>query len=272
MRKKVLMEEAIGSIQDGFSVAIGGNVLHRAPMALIRELVRQKKKGLKLIKTAGAHDVDVLVRGGCVASVDAGFISYETEYGLAKYYRKAVETGLIKANEHACYTVISALNAARIGVPFMPVKGLMISDLIEENDYFDKVVDPFSGESITVVKALVPDVAILHVHACDEEGNAIIEGPKFEDVLMSRAAKSVILSTEKILPKSQLQFKQDQIVIPGFLVKYIVEAPKGAAPGSMPHRYEVQDRVLKDFLLHSESKDFNAYIAQYARSDHRKGV
>ncbi len=119
-------------------------------MGLVRELVRQQKTSLKVVKTAGAHDVDVLVRGGCVESVDAGFISYETEYGLATYYRKAVENGSVQANEHACYTVISAL-MLEIGVPYAG-SGLQISDLIEANPYFDKVTDPFSGEEITVVK------------------------------------------------------------------------------------------------------------------------
>ena len=75
-------------------------------------------------------DVDLLCLAGCVKSVDAGFISFESKYGLANHYCKAVQSGAVKANEHACYTVVSALRAAAYGIPFMPVHGLVNSDLI----------------------------------------------------------------------------------------------------------------------------------------------
>jgi len=271
MKKIISCSKAIETIKDGSWIAIGGNVLHRAPMGLVRELVRQRKTSLKVVKTAGAHDVDVLVRGGCVESVDAGFISYETEYGLATYYRKAVENGSVQANEHACYTVISALNAGKIGVPFMPVRGLQISDLIEANPYFDKVTDPFSGEEITVVKAIRPDVAIIHVNACDEEGNAIIEGPMFDDILMSRAAKRVILSAEKIISNAQIRLNQEKVSIPGFLVEAVVLMPKASAPGSLPGHYEVQDKVLREFLEKKDATSFEAYLDKYQGQDQGKG-
>ena len=267
MKKIISCSKAIETIGDGSWLAIGGNFLHRSPMGLVRELVRQQKVSLKLVKTAGAHDVDVLVRGGCVASVDAGFISYETEYGLGSYYRRAVENGLIQGNEHSCYTVICALNAAKIGVPFMPMRGLQISDIIEGSAYFDKVVDPMSGESITVVKAIRPDFAIIHVNACDEEGNAIIEGPKFNDVLMSRAAKHVILSTEKIISDAQIRLNQEKVSIPGFLVEMVVLMSKGSAPGSLPGRYKIQDKVLRDFSEEKDVTSFEAYLDKYQEQD-----
>ena len=187
MSKLMPLEQAVGLIKDNDMVAFGGNALHRAPMAAVREISRQEKKGLRLVKTAGAMDIDLLCLGDCVSSVDAGFISYETGFGLATFYRKAVEGGRIKANEHACYTVISALRAAQAGIPFMPVRGLKAGDLLKVADYFKVISDPFSGEDITVVKALAPDVAIIHVQKADSEGNACINGPKYEDVLLSRA-------------------------------------------------------------------------------------
>src|SRR5690606_28472433 len=134
----------------------------------------QKKKALRLVKTAGAQDIDLLCAAGSVKSVDAGFVSYETEFGLAMHYRKAVEAGDVIGNEHACYTVICALRAAASGAPFMPVVGLTGSDLIKTNDYFKVIPDPFGGEPVTVVKAIIPDVAIIHVQVADEAGNAII--------------------------------------------------------------------------------------------------
>uniref|UniRef100_UPI000B2E1CC3 CoA-transferase n=1 Tax=Clostridium sp. NkU-1 TaxID=1095009 RepID=UPI000B2E1CC3 len=75
----------------------------------------------------------------------------------------------------------------------------MISDLIDANDYFIRIEDPFTKEPVTVVKAIRPDVAVIHVQEADEEGNARITGPLFEDVLFSRAAKRVFLTAENIV-------------------------------------------------------------------------
>ena len=113
----------------------------------IRTLLREN--AAHKVKTAGAMDVDALCLAGCAASVDAGFISYESQYGLAQRYRRSVQSGLVRANEHACYTVISALRAASYGIPFMPVRGLKVSDLRKVNDYFADVTDPFTGEERT---------------------------------------------------------------------------------------------------------------------------
>ena len=199
MNKLCTLREAVASFRDGDMVALGGNTLNRAPMEAVLEIIRQEKKHLRLVKTAGGLDVDLLSLGGCLDSVDAGFISLETEYGLAQHYRKAVQSGSIRANEHACYTVISALRAGAYGIPFMPVRGLQISDLRKVNDYFADVKDPFSGETLAAVRALRPDVAVLHVQKADSRGNALIEGPKYDDILMTRAAKRVIVTAETIV-------------------------------------------------------------------------
>lgn len=264
------LTQAVELIHDNDIVGIGGNVLHRAPMALVREIARQNKKNLHIVKTAGAMDVDLLCLAECVSSVDAGFISYESEYSLAGHYRKAVQNGLVKGNEHACYTVISALRAASMGIPFMPVRGLQISDLIEVNDYFTRIQDPFSGEMITVVKAIRPDVAILHVQEADSNGNARIIGPKFEDVLFSRAAKQIILSAETIVPENKFAFSQDKADIPHFLVSAVVHAPKGAAPCSCPMKYDIDRNQLNAFKSIKDKSGLSDFLEKCKANDYRK--
>jgi glutaconate CoA-transferase, subunit A len=268
MKKLTSLREAVSFINDGDTISFGGNVLHRAPMAAVREIARQNKKSLKLVKTAGAHDIDLLCALDCVESVDAGFVSYETKYGLANHYRQGVQSGSIKGNEHACYTVICALRGASMNVPFMPVKGLNAGDLLVKNDYFVVVEDPFSGEPITLVKSIVPDVAIIHVHECDENGNAIIYGPKFEDVLLSRAAKSIIITTEQIVPESRTRLNADRIDIPGFLVRSIVHVPNGAAPSSCYKKYEVDDKSIAAFLEMGSKDEYYAYLKAYEAKDY----
>ncbi|MFT5872036.1 MAG: glutaconate CoA-transferase subunit A [Clostridium sp.] len=269
--KVITLEEAAKLVQDGNTVALGGNVLHRAPMAFSREIIRQSIKQLKLVKTAGAHEVDILCAAGCVQSVDAGFISYETEYGLANHYRKAVQSGLVKGNEHACYTVISALRAAAYGVPFMPVKGLMYGDLLAYNDYFKVVEDPFSSEPITLVKAISPDVGVIHVQECDVKGNCRIYGPKFEDILISRACKKLIVTTEQIVPESKMAMNAEMVDIPFFLVSAIVHVKNGAAPCSCAKKYEIDKSVLNKFIAMKDIEGLDGYLKAYEAND-RKAI
>ena len=263
MNKLMSASEAVSIIKDHFMVGIGGNVLHRAPMLLVKELVKQRRKNLCIVKTAGAMDVDLLCFGSCVSQVHAGFISYETELGFANHYRTKVQKGLVKANEHACYTVMCALRAGAMGVGFMPVAGLKDSQLIEVNSYFKKVIDPFSGETVSVVQALRPDITLLHVHAADRQGNCMISGPKYDDILLSRAAKSVIVSAEKIVPDGY--FEQNQPAdIPGFLVSAVVQAPLGAKPCSCYGEYEIDKDEIAYFKSCKTEDDLATYLAKYS--------
>lgn len=270
LSKVMSIQEAIALIQDNDMVTIGGNVLHRAPMAACREIVRQNKKNLKIVKTAGGHDVDILCAAGCVQSVDAGFISYETEFGLATHYRKAVESGVVKGNEHACYTAICALRAGAYGVPFMPVKGLNTGDLIPYNDYFKVVEDPFGSGPITLVKALNPDVAIIHVQECDKNGNARIYGPKFDDVLMSRASKKIIITTESIVDEFKTKTNSEFIDIPGFMVSAVVHTPNGSSPCSCYKKYDIDSTSIENFKKIKNKDQLDQYIKGYELRDRKE--
>ena len=248
MNKLCTLSEAAARIPDGAMLGLGGNTLNRAPMALVFELIRQGRRGLRLVKTAGAMDIDMLCLAGCAASVDAGFVSYETQYSLAQNYRRAVQRGEVVAHEHACYTVISALRAAASGIPFMPVRGLQTSDLREKNDYFADVTDPFTGEKLAAVRALRPDFALIHVQAADARGNARIDGPVYEDALLCRAAKTVILTAERIVGEGFFAREERKADVPHFLVSSVVHMPRGAAPGACEGCYEPDGAALRAFL------------------------
>ena len=262
MDKLCSIREAIGSVPDGAMIALGGNTLNRAPMEAVLEIVRQGKKHLRLIKTAGGLDVDLLSLGECLDSVDAGFISMETEYGLAQHYRRAVQSGSVRANEHACYTVISALRAGAYGIPFMPVRGLQISDLRKVNDYFADVKDPFGGETLAAVRALRPDVAVIHVQQADARGNALIDGPKYDDILMSRAAKRVILTAEAIVGDSFFSRNEVKADIPHFMVSHVVRARLGAFPGSCFGAYGPDDRTIRKYAELENAEGLRAMIGE----------
>ena len=226
------LAEAAAPVQDGEFLALGGNLMHRIPAALVRELPRQRRRSLEVVKTAGAYDIDLLAGAGCLRGVHAGYVGFEAEFGLAPNYRRAAEEGKLKTFDNACATVIAGLRAAAYGVPFQPVGGLWGSDLPAQRG-FEKMKSPYGKEEVYVIPAMRPDWALIHVQAADSEGNARITGTLFEDLLMTRAAKGVVLSTETIVSPEAFQGTPEQNLIPGFLVSAVVHVPGGARPGEL---------------------------------------
>jgi glutaconate CoA-transferase subunit A len=220
----------------------------------VHELVRQGKRGLEIVKTAGAYDIDLLAGTGVAASVSAGFVGFETVLGMAPSYRRAVETGAVEAKEHACYTVIAGLRAAIQGVPFMPVAGMFGSDLLAARD-FKTIEDPYTGEPVVAIAALRPDVAVIHVQEADQFGNARIVGTHFEDVLMAKAARRVIVTTERIVDGATFEKTPELVAIASFLVDAVVEAPRGAWPCGCAGEYEPDLDYLTAYVAASKNAE-----------------
>src|SRR5919199_248642 len=122
--KVASLADAVAAIPDGSQVALGGNTVHRSPSAAVHELVRQGKRDLTLVKTAGGYDVDVLVGAGCVSRLIVAYVGFENLQGMAPQFRSAVEQGRVSMEEQSCPTVIAGLRAAVQGVPFMPIAGM----------------------------------------------------------------------------------------------------------------------------------------------------
>ncbi len=239
------LEEAAEMVENGSLISLSGNLLFRIPAAFVRELARQGKKDLRVMKTAGGYDVDLLCGLGCAKEVIAGFVSFEV-FGLAKNFRKAVEEGRVKYSENTCYSVIAALRAAAYGIPFIPIANISKSYFVKERGF--KFVDnPYGEGKVLTVPAIKPDYAILHVQKADEDGNALIYGPWFEDVLMARAAKNIILTTEMIVPTEELRREIDAVWIPKLKVKAVVEVKKGAYPGACPPYYDMDFDMMEKY-------------------------
>ncbi len=252
--KHTTLERAIASIDDGAVVALGGNTLHRAPSAAVHELIRQRKHGLELVKTAGAYDVDVLVGAGVADRVSAGFIGFENVFGLAPQYRQAAEQGRVQVNEHACYTVITALRAAIQGVSFLPIAGMLTSDLMQARS-FKTVTDPYTGREFAAIPAIRPDVALIHVHEADVEGNGRIYGSVYEDDLMARAARRVILTCERLISAEEMAQQPELTIIPGLQVSHVIEVPRGAHPCSCGDLYSYDHDYLAEYIAACNTPD-----------------
>jgi len=260
--KRTTIADAIALVPDGARVALGGNTLHRGPGAAVHELVRQGKRGLEVVKTAGAYDIDLLCGTGVAASASVGFVGFETVFGMAPSYRRAVETGAVEAKEHACYTVIAGLRAAIQGVPFMPIAGMTGSDVPAARG-FHRLADPYTGAEVVVIPALVPDVAIVHVHESDAQGNARVLGTRFEDVLMVQAARRVILTAERIVDGASFEASPESVAIAGFMVDAVVEAPGGAWPTSCAGLYDYDAAYLAEYVAASRDEtSFRRFVEE----------
>jgi len=264
MSKLVGLAEAAAMIPDGAVVAMGGNVMHRSPAALARALARRGARGLHFVKTAAAYDADLLCACGCLASVSAGYVGYESEFGLAPHYRKAVESGSVEAREHACYTIITALRAAIQGVSFLPVKGLEGSDLPAARGW-KTVSDPYTGAVFVAIPAIRPDWAVIHVQEADRLGNGRILGPRYEDVLLAKASRNVILTAERVVDR--LDCAIEAVDISGFMVSAVVAAPGGARPCSCAGRYGIDVPGTRSLVESPVGSAADAHLSLYARND-----
>jgi glutaconate CoA-transferase subunit A len=265
--KKVLtsLEDAAKGIKDGDLVTTGGATFQRAPMELVRELVRQGRKNLILVDREPAIDFDLLIGAGCVGKVRAGMLAFEV-FGMAPNFRKRSESGEITTKEGACQPIIAGFRAAAMGLPSLPVKGMLGSDLLDISEVIGsqkQVEDPFTGETMIAVKAIEPDVAVIHAQKADEYGNVRIEGPFYEDVIKAKAAKRVVVTVEELIPNSEIRKTPEATTLPHFIVDAVVETPKGAYPCSCFNYYDADYDHIKEYLKAAAKDQFKEYLDKY---------
>jgi glutaconate CoA-transferase, subunit A len=144
-------------------------------------------------------------------------------------------------------TLVAGLRAASYGIPFQPVAGVFGSELARVNDW-KTVVDPYSGKEVYAIPAIRPDVAVIHVNEVDEFGNARIYGTPFWDHPLTRAAKRVLITAEKLVTTDRLREQPELTLVPGFMVEAVAIVPGGAWPGSMHPYYEIDYPAVERYL------------------------
>jgi len=169
-------------------------------------------------------------------------------WGLSKVMRRHVESGEKRFQEWSHMAIGMRFRAGAMGVPFMPIRSMLGSDVLKLRPEAKEFDCPFTGEKLLLVPALNPDVALIHVQRCDAYGNAQIDGLQFMDIDLAMAANSVILTTERIVSNDQIRRAPDQTKIPFFCVDAVVEAPYGAAPHECYGLYEPMMRHMESYV------------------------
>lgn len=244
--KVVSLSEAVSIIRDGDRVAIGGNLSAREPMAFIREMIRQGKKNLHTIGGAHGIDVDLMCAGGIVGMVQNSYVGLEGDFGMAPNYRQAVEKGSVKGKDTDCVALLMQLRASAFGVPFMPMGPVRGTDILKLNPEIKEMDCPYTGQSVNLLPALRPDVAVIHAHRADPLGNLKIDPPYFADPLVVEASDKVIVSVEKIVSPEEME--RLGATIPYYEVTALVEIPFGAHPTSCYPDYTYDRRHIAEYM------------------------
>jgi glutaconate CoA-transferase subunit A len=240
-------------IHDGSSIAMGCGLESLIPFAAGYEIIRQRKKNLTLIAPISDMQFDQLIGAGCVEKIIASWVG-NVAAGLGHNYRRAAESGIphpIEIEEHSNFTIGLGLQAAATGLPFLPTKSIRGSD-ISRGPQFGSVKCPFTGDELLAVKAISPDVTVLHVQRADREGNAHAWGNFGVMKEAAFAAKKVILTCEEIIDHELILRDPNRTLIPGFLVSSVVHQPFGSHP-SPAQGYSRRDDSFY-FQYHKETR------------------
>jgi acyl CoA:acetate/3-ketoacid CoA transferase alpha subunit len=266
--KRMTAKEAVTRfIKDGDYVASGGFGHVRISMAIVYEIIRQKRRNLLLAGKTSVHDLDMLIGTGCVSKVEPAYSFGHELRGLSPASRRKVQTG-------KCKVVAELSNAgyqwrflaAMMGLPFIPARNLLGTDTGRYSS--TKVVkDPFTGKPITLIPAAYPDCAFIHVSRCDMYGNCQIVGAPTEDIELSRAARRLIITTEEIINNRVIRRAPWKTIIPYFVVDAVVEVPFGSHPGEMPGKYYYDEDHIAEWLTLSKTDEgVEQYLQKYVFS------
>jgi glutaconate CoA-transferase, subunit A len=260
MKKLCSMTEAIAEfVPDGSSIAMGLQMEQMIPFAAGHEIIRQGKRDLRLIGPISDILFDQIVGAGCVKDVVAAWVG-NVMMGSAYNFRRAVENEEIKVFNMTNFSIALGLQAGAMGIPFLPTRTAMGSDVPKGNHFYYQIISPFEPkETLLAVRAIVPDVTIVHVQRADAEGNAHCWGNFGVMIEAVRAAKRVIVVAEEIVSSEVIASDPNRTVIPGFLVSAVVESPFGAHPSPVQGYYKRDDGFFEQY--HQETKTKSSYEA-----------
>ncbi|MGI9490946.1 MAG: CoA transferase subunit A, partial [Geminicoccaceae bacterium] len=255
-------------IPDGASLALAPDY-SGCSLAVVRALLQRGARGLHLIGVPQlGYQADLLIGAGCVASVESAAVTLG-EFGPAPCFNRAIKEGRIEIKDSTCPVIHAGLQAAEKGIPFMPLRGVLGSDLIAHRPDWKIINNPYGdnpygdGDPILLAPRIQPDIALFHAAKADHDGNVWI-GVRRELMLMAHAAKTTLVTVEDISQTGLLE--DDAIaagVIPALYIEAVAMVPKGAKPLGVRGCYPADTADLHDYARLAKTKDgFERYLEQ----------
>jgi glutaconate CoA-transferase, subunit A len=264
--KVTSLEEAAKLVKDGDLIGIGGSTLSRTPIAMIWALIRAGRKRLTCARGIMSSDGELLFGSGASDHVITSWFSQGIVWGVSKLMRLYTESKRARFDEWSHMAMGMRFRAGAMGVPFLPMRSMMGSDVLARLPEVREMACPYTGEKLILVPALNPDVALIHVQRCDPYGNAQMDGLQFMDIDLAMAANKVILTTERIVSNEQIRRAPDQTKIPFLAVEAVVEVPFGCAPHECYGLYEPffkHHDMYAGLIRKDPAKGIAEYLARY---------
>lgn len=261
--KRASMVEAIGRIEDGSSIAAGLALEHAIPFAAGHELIRQGVTDLTMIGPISDLLFDQLIGAGCVEFVRAAWVG-NVSAGTGYRFREAVESGNLAVEDHSNFSIALALKAAAMGVPYLPTRSLLGSDIFEENEHIREGTDPFTQNLIARVPAIEPDWAIVHAQRASPAGDAHFWGNRGIMDPAIGAARKVLLTVEEVVDPEVIKSDPSRVGITRESVDAVVECPLGAHPSPLAGHYHRDNQYYLEY--HSQTKtleDFDYWAEEW---------
>jgi glutaconate CoA-transferase, subunit A len=265
--KLLSLTEAIDRfVPDGSSIAIGLALEPLIPFAAGHEIIRQGRRNLTLVGPISDILFDELIGAGCVSECIAAWIGNVSE-GLGYNYRRAIETGWphpITVEDHSNYSIGLALLAGALGVPYIPMRSLLGSDISRNHPRIRLVVSPLDSRPHLLVSALHPDVAIIHVQRADAQGRVHAWGGLGVCEEAALAARGVIYTAEEIVSPEVIESDPNRVLAPGFKTLAVVHVPGGAHPSPVQGFYNRDHTAFAEYHLRSRTpEDFDAWLKEW---------
>lgn len=264
--KLVNMAEAAALVPSGSSIAIGGSIIRRSPVALIRELLRQGKTEFTVLAYPAGFTTDMLAGAGALKRVEAVYEGL-FQFGFSYNFRRGVEAGLIDIRDFSEVAMAARFRAAAAGLPFMPTDALLGTGMAAYNpEQIREITCPFTGRKLHAVEPASPDFTLLHGYIGDEYGNVqfpLVRDADDLDPIMAKGANRLIVTVEKIVSHAEIVRNPNLTYIPHTWVEAIVEAPFGAHPLSCDGYYDEDEEHMYYYQACSKPGNFAEYADRY---------
>ncbi|MDF9748505.1 CoA transferase subunit A [Natrinema salsiterrestre] len=247
------LDVAVSRIDAGSTVAAGLALEHSIPFAVGHELLRQGVNDLSVIGPISDLLFDQLIGDGAVSEVRAAWVG-NVSAGTGYRFRDAVESGEVTVENHSNFSIALALEAGAMGVPYLPTRSLLGSDIFEQSDQFVETADPFEGEQIALVPAIEPDWAIVHAQRASPHGDVHLWGNTGIVEPAVGAAENVLVTAEEIVDPDVIKSDPSRVAITREQVTSVVECPFGAHPSPVAGHYNRDNEYYLRYNRQTETE------------------
>ncbi|WP_026703037.1 CoA transferase subunit A [Salibacterium aidingense] len=264
------LKDAVREVKSGSHITLGGFAHSLAPLAFVREMIRQDISDLEVTAMGEAWAVDMLSGAKALKKVRMSNFMFEG-WGRCRNFSRAVEEGEIEVEDYSHFGITNRMFAGSMGIPFIPVKTMSGSDIyhersFEKNNKFVDYTCPFTEEKVLLVPKVEPDVAIIHASRADVNGNVQLYGISSTLEVAAKSAKKVIVTVEEIVEEEIIRKQPELTILPSFLVDAVIHLPYGAHPAGMYKYYDYDSDHINLYIESTRTNEkFKEYMEEYIK-------